>query len=100
MISVAHLLFLSLGLFSLGAAGFVLRKNALSMMICLELMLSAATMAFVTFSRMHQNETGNVLYFLVITVAACESAVGLALVLNVFRIKRSIRLSDIRELEG
>ena len=100
MISVAHLLFLSLSLFALGAAGFVMRKNALSMLICLELMLSAATMAFVTFSRMHQNETGNILYFLIITVAACESAVGLALILNIFRLKRSIRLSDMRSLEG
>lgn len=100
MVSLAHILFVSFGVFSLGAAGFVLRKNALSMLICLELMLSAVNMSLVAFSRLHQNESGNVLYFLVITVAACESAVGLALILNIFRIKKNIRTADIRELEG
>lgn len=100
MISVAHLLFLSFGIFCIGAAGFLIRKNALSLLICLELMLSGVNLAFVAFSRLHQNEGGNILYFLVITVAACESAVGLALILNFFRIKKNIRLDEARALQG
>ncbi len=98
--SLAQLLFLSFGVFCLGAAGFLVRKNALSMLICLELMLSAVNISLVAFSRYHQSEGGHILYFLVITVAACESAVGLALILNFFRIKKNIRTDAAVELEG
>lgn len=97
-ISIAYLLLLSFGVFCFGACGFLLRKNALSLLICLELMLSGVNMAFVSFARLHGNEGGNILYFLVITVAACESAVGLALILNFFRIKRNIRLEEASTL--
>src|SRR4029078_11709677 len=97
-IPLAYLLFLSFGVFCFGACGFLLRKNALSLLICLELMLNGVNIAFISFSRLHQNEGGNILYFLVITVAACESAVGLALILNFFRIKRSVRLDEARAL--
>lgn len=100
MIPLAYLLFLSLGVFCIGACGFLIRRNALSLLICLELMLSGVNIAFISFSRLHQNEGGNILYFLVITVAACESAVGLALILNFFRIKRNIRMQDATALEG
>lgn len=99
-ISIAHILFLSFGVFCFGAAGFLTRRNALSLLINLELMLSAVNMTFVAFSRMHQNEGGHVLYFLVITVAACESAIGLAIALNFFRLKKNIRLDEARALEG
>ncbi len=100
MISLAHLLFLSFGVFCIGGAGFLMRKNALSLLICLELMLSAVNISLVAFARFHQNESGNVLYFLVITVAACESAVGLALMLNFFRLRKNIRMDDARTLAG
>ena len=100
MFSVAELLFVSFGVFCIGACGFLIRKNALSLLICLELMLSAVNMAFVGFSRLHLNESGNILYFLVITVAACESAVGLAFILNFYRLKRNIRMEDAVALEG
>ena len=99
-VSIAQLLFLSFGVFSIGAAGFLIRKNALSLLICLELMLSGVNIAFVSFARMHHHEGGNLLYFLVITVAACESAVGLALMLNFFRIKKNIRMDEARALQG
>ncbi|MDB5039072.1 MAG: NADH:ubiquinone oxidoreductase subunit [Bacteriovoracaceae bacterium] len=99
-VSIAHLLFLSFGVFCIGGAGFLMRRNALSLLICLELMLSAVNIAFVSFSRLHQNESGNLLYFLVITVAACESAVGLALILNFFRLKKNIRLDEATTLKG
>lgn len=98
-IPLAHLLFLSFGVFCFGACGFLIRKNALSLLICLELMLSAVNIAFIGFSRWHGNMGGQILYFLVITVAACESAVGLALLLNFFRLKKNIRLAEARALQ-
>lgn len=99
-LSIGHFLFLSIGLFCLGGCGFLIRKNALSLLICLELMLNAVNIAFVGFSRFHQNEGGNVIYFLVITVAACETAIGLAIVLNLFRLKQNIRMDEARTLQG
>lgn len=97
-VPVSYFLLLSFAIFCIGACGFLLRKNALSLLICVELMLSAVNMAFITFSRMHLNEGGNILYFLVITVAACESAVGLALMLNFFRLRKSIRMDEATSL--
>jgi len=97
---IAHLLILSFGVFCFGACGFLIRKNALSLLICLELMLSAVNIAFVSFSRLHLNESGAVLYFFVITVAACEGAVGLAFILNFYRIKKNIRIEEARTLAG
>ena len=97
---LAHFLFLSFGVFSFGACGFLIRKSALSLLICLELMLSGVNIALVSFSRFHLNEGGNILYFFVITVAACEGAVGLALIINLFRLKRNIDLDQARTLQG
>ncbi len=99
-VPIAHILFVCFGLFVIGAAGFLIRKNALSMLICLELMLNAVNISLVSFSRLHLNEGGTNLYFLVITVAACETAVGLAIILNLFRLRRSIRLEDANALRG
>jgi len=98
--SIAHILFICFGLFVLGASGFLIRKNAISMLICLELMLNAVNISLVAFGRMHGNESGHALYFLVITVAACETAIALAIILNLFRLRRSIRLDDATVLKG
>lgn len=99
-LSIAQLLFLCFALFVIGASGFLVRKNALSMLICLELMLNAVNISLIAFSRLHGNESGSVLYFFVITVAACETAVALAIILNLFRLKRSIRLDEATSLQG
>ncbi|PIR23148.1 MAG: NADH-quinone oxidoreductase subunit NuoK [Deltaproteobacteria bacterium CG11_big_fil_rev_8_21_14_0_20_45_16] len=99
-VSIAQLLFVSFAIFSIGAGGFLIRKNAISLLICLELMLNAVNIAFVSFSRLHNNESGTVLYFFVITVAACETAVGLAIVLNLFRLKKNIRIQEANALRG
>jgi NADH-quinone oxidoreductase subunit K len=98
--SIAEILFLSFGLFAVGACGFLIRKNAISLLICLELMLNAVNIALVSFSRMHANESGVIVYFLVITVAACETAVGLAIILNLFRIRKNIRVEEASGLRG
>lgn len=100
MISLMQILILSFAVFCIGACGFLVRKNTLSVLMCLELMLSAVNIALVAFSRYHQNESGHVLYFLVITVAACETAVGLAITLNLFRLKQSVSLEDATSLQG
>lgn len=99
-IGIGHLLILSFALFGLGACGFLIRKNALSILISLELMLNAVNIALVSFSRMHGNESGTVMYFLVITVAACETAIGLAIILNLFRLRKNIRLDEATALKG
>lgn len=99
-LSIAHLLFLSFGIFGIAASGFLIRKNALSLLICLELMLNAINIALVSFSRMHANESGVVIYFLVVTVAACETAVGLAIILNLFRVRKNIRMDEANLLKG
>lgn len=99
-LSLASVLIVSFGVFCIGACGFLIRKNALSVLMCLELMLSAVNISLVAFSRFHQSEAGNVLYFLVITVAACETAIGLAIILNLFRLKLSVRLDDANTLQG
>lgn len=91
---------LSFCLFGIGACGFLIRKNALSILISLELMLNAVNISLVSFSRLHGDEGGNVMYFLVITVAACETAVGLAIILNLFRIRKNIRLDEATSLKG
>jgi NADH-quinone oxidoreductase subunit K len=99
-VPLAYILFLSFGVFCFGAAGFLIRRNILSMLMCLELMLSAVNMAFVAFARFHVSESGHILYFLVITVAACESAIGIALTLNFYRLKQNIWIEEARELKG
>lgn len=99
-VSLSQLLFLSFAMFSIGACGFLIRRNALSMLICIELMLNAANISLVSFSRYHSNPFGEVLYFMVITVAACETAVALAIILNLFRIKRNISLENAKALQG
>jgi NADH-quinone oxidoreductase subunit K len=99
-IGIAHLLFLSFGIFAIGLAGFLTRKNALSILLSLELMLNSVNIALVSFSHYHGNESGHVLYFLVITVAACETAVGLAIILNWFRLRKGIRLDEATSLQG
>jgi len=99
-VSIAQLLFVSFGIFCIGASGFLIRKNAISLLICLELMLNAVNIAFISFSRFHNNESGAVLYFFVITVAACETAVGLAIILNLFRLKKNIRIQEANALRG
>ena len=84
-----HYLYLSALLFTIGAAGVLLRRNAIVMFMCVELMLNAANLAFVTFSRMHGHLDGQVVAFFTMVVAACEVVVGLAIIMTIFRARRS-----------
>jgi len=82
-------IYLSALLFSIGSAGVLLRRNAIVVFMSVELMLNATNLAFVTFARMHGNLDGQVIAFFVMVVAAAEVVVGLAIIMTIFRTRRS-----------
>jgi len=89
-IKVAWVLWLSAILFSLGALGVLIKRNSIVIFMSIELMLNAANMALVAFSRMHNNLDGQIVVFFTMTLAAAEVAVGLAIIVALFRLKHSI----------
>jgi NADH-quinone oxidoreductase subunit K len=91
---------LSAMLFTLGVVGVLIRRNAIVVFMAVELMLNAANLAFVAFARERANIDGQVLVFFVITVAAAEVAVGLALLVAIFRSKRTTDVDDVSTLHG
>ncbi len=91
---------LSAILFTIGALGVLLRRNAIIIFMSVEMMLNAANLLFVAFARHLGDLDGQVLVFFVITVAAAEVAVGLALIVTIFRTKRSINIDEINTLKG
>ncbi|BBZ74705.1 NADH-quinone oxidoreductase subunit K [Mycolicibacterium anyangense] len=90
----ANYLYLSVLLFTIGASGVLLRRNAIVMFMCVELMLNACNLTFVTFSRMHGHLDGQVVAFFTMVVAACEVVVGLAIIMTIFRTRRSANVDD------
>ena len=90
---------LSAILFSLGVAGVLLRRNAIVLFMCIELMLNAVNLAFVALAQVH-GLGGQVIVFFVMTVAAAEAAVGLAIILAIFRHTESVDLININLLKG
>ncbi|MFZ6026366.1 MAG: NADH-quinone oxidoreductase subunit NuoK [Chloroflexota bacterium] len=100
MIPVEYYVALSAILFSIGAAGVLIRRNAILVFMSVELMLNAANLAFVAFARYHQAMEGQLLVFFVMTVAAAEVAVGLALIVTIFRTKQSIDIDQLSEMKG
>ncbi len=100
MIPVSYYLALSAVLFIIGILGVLLNRNALVMFMSLELMFNAGNLAFVTFARMYGGLTGQLVVFFVMTVAAAEVAIGLALMVEIFRRKRSIDMDDLNSLKG
>ena len=93
-------LYLSLALFGIGALGVIVRRNAIVVFMCIELMLNAANLAFVTFARHHGDHSGQVFVFLVMAVAAAEVAVGLAIMIVVFRERRAVFEDLLRDMRG
>ena len=91
---------LSVILFTIGAMGVLLRRNAIIIFMSIELMLNSANLLFVAFARYLGDLDGQVLVFFVITVAAAEVAVGLALIVVIFRTKQSINIDEINLLKG
>ncbi|PIE21283.1 MAG: NADH-quinone oxidoreductase subunit NuoK [Arachnia propionica] len=86
-------------LFAIGVAGFLIRRNAIIVFMCVELMLNATNLAFVAFSRQHGNLTGQVSAFFVMVVAAAEVVVGLAIIVSIYRARRSASVDDANLLK-
>ena len=89
-----YYLVLSAALFSIGAVGVLVRRNAIIVFMGVELMLNATNLAFVTFARMQGNLDGQVIAFFVMVVAAAEVVVGLAIIMTIFRTRRSASVDD------
>lgn len=85
---------LSAALFTIGVAGVVIKRNAISMFMCIELMLNAVNLTFVAFSSAYRDVTGQLFVFMVITVAAAEAAVGLGIIIAIFRNRESLDVDD------
>jgi NADH-quinone oxidoreductase subunit K len=98
-VGINHYLLLSALLFAIGFFGVLLRRNTLIVYMCLELMLSAATLAAVAFSRFNGSMDGDIFVFFVITVAAAEVAVGLAIIVALFRLRHTVQLEELNELK-
>jgi NADH-quinone oxidoreductase subunit K len=98
-VGLQHYLAVSMLLFSLGLIGVISRRNILVMYMSLELMLNAANLALVSFSWFNQNLDGQVLVFFIITVAAAEVSVGLALIVALFRKRRSAHVEDLTSMK-
>lgn len=93
-------LYLSALLFTIGAAGVLLRRNAIVMFMCVELMLNAANLTFVTFARTLHDIGGQVLVFFVLVVAAAEVVVGLGIVVAIFRRRATAAADDLHLMKG
>ncbi|MCS7083013.1 MAG: NADH-quinone oxidoreductase subunit NuoK [Bacteroidetes bacterium] len=100
MVPIAGYLALSALLFVLGVVGVLLRRSAIVIFMCVEMMLNAANLSLVAFSRALADPTGQVLVFFVMCVAAAEVAVGLALVIALFRNRETLDVDQIRLLRG
>ena len=98
--TLTHYLVLAAILFSLGATTVLVRRNAIIVFMGVELMLNATNLSLVTFSRMHGNLTGQVLAFFVMVVAAAEVVVGLAIIITIFRTRRSASVDDVNLLKS
>ncbi len=91
---ISYYLYLSAILFTIGSVGVVIRRNAIVMFMCVELMLNAANLAFVTFARINGNLEGQMVAFFTMVVAACEVVVGLAIIVMIYRSRRSASVDD------
>ena len=99
MVPLHHILAVSVILFGLGAAGFIVRRNIITIFMCIELMLNAVNLAFIGFSRDLGNPNGQVIVFFVIVVAAAEAAVGLAIIIAVERNRATLTIDEIDSMK-
>lgn len=101
MIGLNHYLLLGAVLFSLSIAGIIInRKNLIVLLMCIELMLLAVNVNFIAFSRFHAEVSGQVFVFFILTVAAAEAAIGLAILVTLFRNRRTINVAELDSLKG
>jgi len=100
MVPVDYYIALSAILFTIGALGVLSRRNPLIIFMSIELMLNAANLAFVAFASIYQTFSGQIFVFFVIAVAAAEVAVGLALIVEIFKTRRNINIDEMNSLKG
>ena len=98
MVPTTWYLYLAAALFTIGLAGVVLKRNALIVMMCVELMLNAANLSFLAFARQRGDLAGHAIAFFVIAVAAAEASIGLAIVIAVFRSRGTVNVDDLRTM--
>jgi len=99
-IGLFHYLMVATLMFSIGFVGVLIRKNTLVIYMCLELMLVASTIALVAFSRFNGTMDGNVFVFFILTVAAAEVAVGLAIIVALFRRRQTVQVDELNALKN
>lgn len=98
-VPTAHYLILAAVLFCIGMLGVLLRRNALVVFMCIELMLNAANLTFLAFARERGDSVGHLSAFFIIAVAAAEAAVGLAIVIAVFRARGTVNIEEIQSMK-
>jgi NADH-quinone oxidoreductase subunit K len=99
-VAITWYLVVSALIFCIGAGGVLVRRNPLVILLCIELMLNAANLALVGFSRVHGNMDGQIFALIVMVIAACEVAIGLGLIVALFRRRLPIDVDELRELQG
>jgi NADH-quinone oxidoreductase subunit K len=97
---VAWFLVLSAFIFCIGAAGVIVRRDPLVILLCLELMLNAGNLALISFARMHGSQAGQVFALIVMVIAACEVVIGLGLIVAMYRNRLRIDVDEMTELRG
>ena len=100
MVPISYYVLLSAVLFTIGVVGVLTRRNVMVIFMCVELMLNSANLALVAFSRQWAHVDGQIMTFFVITVAAAEVAVGLALLVGIFRTKHTTNVDDVSTMHG
>ena len=100
IVPLEHVIILSIVIFSIGIMGVLFRKNAIIIFMSIELMLNAINLSLVGFSRYYNSVDGQVFVFLVMTLAAAEVAVGLAIIVSLFRNKQTINIDEMNILRG
>lgn len=98
--AISWYLLVSAAMFALGAIGVMIRRNPLVVLLCLELMLNAGNLALIGFSRMWGNADGQVFAIVVMVVAACEVAIGLGLIVALYRRRLPVDVDELKELHG
>jgi NADH-quinone oxidoreductase subunit K len=99
-VDIAWFLVLSAFIFCIGAAGVIIRRDPLVILLCLELMLNAGNLALVAFARMHGGQAGQVFALIVMVIAACEVVVGLGIIVAMYRNRLRIDVDEMTELRG
>lgn len=100
MITVTHYLVLSLVLFTLGVVGMVIRRNFITLLMCVELIINAATINFIAYARHLGDVTGQVFAVFLITIAAAEAAIGLGIIVAMVRLRQTVQLDQASLMRG